>query len=98
MIEFERYDPETGLLTGKTVVYDSKIIKAIEEADYGCNILIGKEWVASIEDYQVMKAKRDGRKIGYLNTFGLSLSHTDLSDIGRILYETSNKRSNPNNN
>jgi len=98
MIEFERYDPETVLPASKTVIYDVKLIKAIEEADYGCNILIGKKWVASIEDYQIMKAKRDGRKIGYLNTFGLSLSHTDLSDIGRILYETSKKRSNPNNN
>ena len=43
MIEFERYDPETVLPASKTVIYDVKLIKAIEEADYGCNILIGKK-------------------------------------------------------
>jgi len=98
MIEFERYDPETVLPASKTVIYDVKLIKAIEEADYGCNILIGKKWVASIEDYQIMKAKRDGKNYLVFNPFNSNLSSSDMADIGQILYKTYRKGNNKGNN
>ncbi len=91
MIEFDRYDLEKGTIAGKTALYNPKMIRAIEETDYGCNILLQGDWIAIAEPYEKMKALRDGKTILDFNPFNYPLSRNDLSDIGQILYEAYRK-------
>jgi len=98
MIEFDRYDIEKGLITGKSIIYNPKMIRAIEETDYGCDILVNGAWTATTTDYEIMKAKRDGKNYMVFNPFNSNLSSNDMVDIGQILYETYRKGNNKGNN
>ena len=44
MIEFDTYHPEKGTILGKMTLYDRKMIRAVEETEYGCTrIVTGKQ-------------------------------------------------------
>ena len=90
MIEFDTYHPEKGTILGKMTLYDRKMIRAVEETEYGCNILVNREWLATTTDYEVMKAIRDGKEVGLMvfNPFNYCLSSDDIRDIGEILAKT----------
>ena len=90
MIEFDTYNPDKGTIIGKMSLMNHRMIRGIEETEYGCNILVNREWIATTTDYEVMKAICDGKEVNTLvfNPFNYCLSSDDIRDIGEILART----------